>query len=305
MSTTPADRDAARDLATGAGMVATVLAAARAAATARGLSNDPFAAHLVHAVGMEFCVRVADGELDLARLGNDGGFPRLAELSAARTRFFDGFCTDTARAGIRQTVILGSGLDTRVYRLWWPGDITVYEVDQPQMIDFKTTAMRDWGARPSVDRRAVGIDLRGDWPTALRRVGFDTTVPTAWIAEGLLVGLLPPDAQDRLLDDVTGLSAPGSRFAADHPVEPSRSQVVHREALVERWRRRGLDVPAVAGRGYSGEHHNVVHQLTDFGWATAEFGIDDLFEAARLPQLSGRELGGAPAAVGYLTATRE
>ncbi|MEO8814774.1 MAG: SAM-dependent methyltransferase [Mycobacterium sp.] len=304
MSVTPADSDIARDMDTGAGMVATVLAAARAAATARGLSNDPFAAPLVQVAGIEFCVRVADGELDLARLGNDGGFPRLAELSAARTRFFDGFCTDIARAGIGQAVILGSGLDTRAYRLWWPGDTTVYEVDQPGIIDFKNTAMRDWGVRPTVDRRAVGIDLRGDWPTALRRVGFDTTVPTAWIVEGLLVGLLPPDAQDRLLDGVNGLSAPGSRFAADLPVESSRSQAAHRISLVDRWRRRGLDVPTVVGGGYLGDLHNVVHQLADFGWETNEVGIAELFDAARLPRLSPRELDGAPAAVGYLTALR-
>jgi O-methyltransferase involved in polyketide biosynthesis len=32
--------------------------------------------------------------------------------------------------------------------------------------------------------------------------------PTAWSAEGLL-GYLPPEAQDRLLDTITELSAPG------------------------------------------------------------------------------------------------
>lgn len=303
MSTAPASRDDTGSLATGAGVIATVLAAARAAATSRGLISDPFAAPLVHKVGLDFCIRVADGDLDISRLGKDGGFPRLAEFSAARTTFFDAFFTDAARGGIRQAVILGSGLDTRAYRLWWPAETIVYEVDHPPVVDFKATTMRAWGSAPSVNRRAVGVDLRGDWPAALRRVGFDATAPTAWVIEGLLVWYVPSDAQNRLLDGVSALSAPGSRLAADHAVPPSRPQAVHNESLVERWRRRGLSLTG-PGPFYSGEHTDVVRHLTESGWMTVDSGIADLFAAARLPRLTDRELDGAPAAIRYVAATR-
>lgn len=299
----PPSADDIGSLATGAGVIATVLAAARAAATSRGLITDPFAAPLVHKVGLEFCIRVADGDLDISRLGKDGGFPRLAEFSAARTKFFDAFFTDAARGGIRQAVILGSGLDTRAYRLWWPAETAVYEVDHPPVVDFKTTTMRGWGAAPSVDRRAVGVDLRGDWPAALQRVGFDATAPTAWVIEGLLVWYVPSDAQNRLLDGVTALSAPGSRLAADHAVPPNRPQAVHHESLVERWRRRGLSLTG-PGPFYSGEHTDVVRHLTESGWVTVESGIAELFAAARLPRLTSRELDGAPAVIRYVAATR-
>lgn len=304
MSMAPADRDDAGSLATGAGVIATVLAAARAAATSRGLITDPFAAPLVRKVGLEFCIRVADGELDISRLGTDGGFPRLAEFSAARTAFFDTSVTDAARGGIRQVVILGSGLDTRAYRLWWPAETNVYELDHPHVVDFKTSTMRAWGSVPSVNRRAVGVDLRGDWPAALRRVGFDATVPTAWVIEGLLVWYVPSDAQNRLLDRVAELSAPGSRLAADHAVPPSRPQALHHESLVERWRQRGLSLTG-PGPFYSGEHTDVVRHLTDSGWATVASGIADLFAAARLPRLTDRELDGAPAVIRYVAATRK
>ncbi|ORW22846.1 SAM-dependent methyltransferase [Mycolicibacter nonchromogenicus] len=303
MSTASREQDDAGSLASGAGVMATVLAAARAAAVSRELINDPFAAPLVHKVGLEFCIRVADGELDISRLGTDGGFPRFAEFSAARTHFFDAFFTDAGRAGIRQAVILGAGLDTRAYRLWWPPETIVYEVDHPHVVDFKTIAMRAWDATPSVDRRAVGVGLRGDWPAALRRVGFDAAAPTVWVIEGLLVWYVPSDAQNRLLDGVTGLSAPGSRLAADHAVPPSRPQAVHHESLVERWRRRGLSLTG-PGPFYSGEHTDVVRHLTESGWATTQSGIADLFEAARLPRLSDRELDGAPAAIRYVEAIR-
>ena len=58
------------------------------------------------------------------------------------------------------------------------------------------------------------IDLRYDWPAALREAGFDPSAPTAWLAEGLLM-YLPADAQDRLFEQITELSAPGSRIAAE------------------------------------------------------------------------------------------
>ena len=75
----------------------------------------------------------------------------------------------------------------------------MYEIDQPQVIEFKSRTLAELGAQPTADRRAVAIDLRDDWPAALRAAGFDPDQPSAWSAEGLL-GYLPPDAQDRLLD---------------------------------------------------------------------------------------------------------
>jgi methyltransferase (TIGR00027 family) len=145
--------------------------------------------------------------------------------------------------------------------------------------------------------------MRDDWTAALRRVGFAAAAPTVWIIEGLLVWYVPCDAQNRLLDGVTALSAPGSRMAADHAVPPSKPQAVHHESLVERWRQRGLSLTG-SGPFYSGEHTDVVRYLTESGWTAAQSGIAELFAAARLPRLSDRELDGAPAAIRYVAATR-
>ena len=139
---------------------------------------------------------------------------------AVRTKFFDDFFLQRrAAGGIRQAVILASGLDSRAYRLAWPAGTTVYEIDQPEVIEFKTRTLAELGAEPTAERRTVAMDLRYDWPSALIEAGFDPDQPTAWSAEGLL-GYLPPEAQDRLLDTITELSAPGSRVAVRKRAEP-------------------------------------------------------------------------------------
>ena len=90
-----------------------------------------------------------------------------------------------AWAGIRQALVLASGLDARAYRLAWPADMTVFGVGQPQVIEFKTSTPAALGAAPTANLRTVAVDVRNDWPKALADAGFDKTKPTAWIAEGL------------------------------------------------------------------------------------------------------------------------
>ena len=271
------------DAATGVGATATLAATARAVATRDGLIDDPFAEPLVRAVGVEFFTRVASGELALADLRDNRGFARLIRLFAVRTRFFDNFLAGAGRAGIRQAVILAAGLDARPYRLWWAAGTTVYEIDQPEVIDLKTQTMRALGVTPAVNRRAVGIDLRQDWPTALRQVGFDATQPTAWIAEGLLIGFLPPDIQDQLLDGVTALSAVDSRLAPEYLPKGRPPPAGQERALAERWRAHGLDVD-LTDLTYPGEHSDAAEYLAAHGWETVELPLAELFAATGLRQ---------------------
>ena len=210
MARTESDR---WDLATSVGATATMVAAQRAISSEQNLIDDPYAAALVRAVGIDAYVRLVNGEIPV---GGDSGFDprRMGEGMACRTRFYDDFFLDAARSGVGQAVILASGLDARAYRLPWPNGTVVYEVDMPEVIEFKTLTLRDLGAEPTAQRRTVAVDLRDDWAAALRASGFDSTVPAAWSAEGLLL-YLPDEAQDALFDKITALSAPGSQLAFD------------------------------------------------------------------------------------------
>src|SRR5580693_7738134 len=234
------------DLASSVGATATMVAAACAVASAvsNPVINDPFAAPLVRAVGLDFFTRVVDGKVTDADAGENGERDLQLETDsiAVRTRFFDEFFLGAGRDGIRQSVILAAGLDARPYRLSWPRGSVVYEVDQPKVIEFKSATMSALSAAPAADRRTVSIDLREDWPAALRRSGFDDAKPTAWSAEGLLM-YLPPDAQDRLFDNITALSASGSRLATEYHGDDSGATMSERAAQFnKRWAKLGCDI---------------------------------------------------------------
>jgi methyltransferase (TIGR00027 family) len=256
------------DLASSVGATATMVAAARALATEDPdpIINDPFAASLVRAVGIDFFTRVIDGEIAPTDTGETGDWELQTETDslAVRTRFFDDFFTGATAAGIGQVVILAAGLDARAYRLAWPPGTVVYEVDQPEVIKFKTDTMAQLGAEPTAERRTVSIDLREDWPTALRRSGFDDTKPAAWSAEGLLM-YLPPEAQDRLFDHVTALSAPGSQLATEYHPDTGPTMAERGRAMNDRWANLGCDVD-LSGLFYEGERNNVAEYLGDRGW---------------------------------------
>ena len=186
---------------------------------------------------------------------------------AVRTKFFDDYFVAAGDSGIRQAVILAAGLDARAYRLPWADGTVVYEVDQPAVIEFKTRTLADIGAEPTAQRRTVQIDLREDWPSAMRAAGLDPDRPTAWCAEGLLI-YLPQEAQDRLFDSIHALSAPGSAVATEFVPGMREFDPEKARAAAETFSRLGLemDMPSLV---YHGERISAADYLSDKGWQMA------------------------------------
>ncbi|UGT90619.1 class I SAM-dependent methyltransferase [Mycobacterium ostraviense] len=270
------------DLASSVGVTATMVAAGRAMATKdpRGLINDPFAEPLVRAVGVDFFIKMMDGDLDMTAFQDvsPARAQAMVDGMAVRTKYFDDYFSNATGGGIRQAVILASGLDARAYRLPWPAGTVVYELDQPRVAEFKTTTLARLGAEPTASRRVIPIDLRGDWPTALRAAGLDAAAPTAWLAEGLLI-YLPQEAQDRLFDNIAALSVPGSAIATEFVpgiVDFDADRIRERSAA---FREHGIDID-MASLVYPGDRNHVVDYLSAKGWDVEGVTRAELFRRA-------------------------
>lgn len=204
------------------GATALGVAAARAAETESDnpLISDPFARVFLNAAGDGVWNWFATPKLPDELLEAEPNLPlqmqSMMGYMASRTAFFDTFFVDAAAEGISQAVILAAGLDSRAWRLPWSGSPTVYELDQPKVLDFKVSTLNEHGAEPTCNRVAVAVDLRQDWPAALQQHGFDPSQPSAWSVEGLLP-YLPAAAHELLFERIHALSAAGSRIAVEGP----------------------------------------------------------------------------------------
>jgi methyltransferase (TIGR00027 family) len=264
------------DLATSVGATATMVAAQRALASAAGLIDDPFAAPLVRAVGIDVYTRLVNGEI---RATDETEFDpdRMARGMGVRTRFYDQYFVDATRNGIRQAVILAAGLDARAYRLPWPEGTIVYEVDMPNVIEFKTVTLSKLGAEPTAERRTVAVDLRDDWPAALQAAGFDPQAPAAWSAEGLLV-YLPPEAQDGLFNNVTALSSAGSQLASEFVPDTTIFSDERWRAHHDRLSELGFDID-FNELVYHFERSHIIEYLTQHGWQVSHRTVAQLHAA--------------------------
>jgi methyltransferase (TIGR00027 family) len=217
----PRTADDSWDIATSVGATAVMVALARATETASAnpLIRDQFAEPLVSTPELEKVrEQVASWWSGTDEADDPDGALRAQEMisyQAVRTHYFDSYFAGAVAAGIRQAVIVAAGLDSRAYRLDWPAGTTVYEIDLPKVLEYKAQTLAGHGATPTADRRPVPVDLRHDWPQALRNNGFDATQPTAWLAEGLLP-FLPASAQEALFASIDALSGPGSRVAVEN-----------------------------------------------------------------------------------------
>ncbi|MGH3633572.1 class I SAM-dependent methyltransferase [Mycobacterium sp.] len=261
------------DITESVGVTALGVAAARAAETesAEPLFRDPFARMFTDAAGAGlwslYATPAAHVEPDV------GAWLRvMVDFMAVRTVFFDEFFLGAAEAGVRQMVILAAGLDSRAWRLPWPDGVTVYELDQPKVLEFKSATLAAHGARPASNPVNVPIDLRRDWPKALVRAGFDPSKPTAWSAEGLL-RYLPASAQDLLVERVHSLSPGGSWLAANAPggdyLNPER--LARQRQRVERLhaaaaRLADIEMPNVEDLWYAEERADIADWLAEHDW---------------------------------------
>ncbi|WP_163755211.1 SAM-dependent methyltransferase [Mycobacterium botniense] len=276
------------DIATSVGATAVMVALARAAETASDapLIRDQFAELLVSTPELEKVRAQVMGWWSASADDDDVAMDaqQMISYQAVRTHFFDAYFTDAAAAGIRQHVILAAGLDSRAYRLAWPEGCVVYEIDLPKVLEYKAETLARHGIAPATTRRAVPVDLRHDWPKALRDAGFDAGSPTAWLAEGLLP-FLPAAAQEAMFVAIDDLSPAGSRVAVEvFGVDPEQRKEAEKRwaRLREAREKRGEDVEFDPFElwYHDEDRPDCAEWFSRHGWATRT--VDSREESARL-----------------------
>lgn len=151
-----------------------LMTAIRAKETERDdrLFRDPFAAKLA-------------GEERLSVLEKNLTQQDLAYIKV-RTRFFDDFLLEICDREA-QIVILASGMDTRAYRLAWSSRTKIYEIDRSFVLETKKSLLKD--IAPTCQHYTIGADWHQAWSNLLLEQGYQPSLPSVWLLEGLLMYL--------------------------------------------------------------------------------------------------------------------
>lgn len=280
------------DITTSVGQTALFVAASRALEARKldPLAVDPYAEVFCRAVGGDW-IHAIDGADPEHPLHTEFG-EHFVNFQAARTKYFDAYFRRAAEAGVRQVVLLAAGLDSRAYRLPWPAGTVVYELDQPNVLQFKRETLANVGEAPAAERREIAIDLRDDWAGALRANGFDPSKPSAWIAEGLLI-YLPATAQSQLFDGIDQLAAPGSFVAVEEAVPMDRE-------LFEAKRAEGLasgEENSFFSLVYNEQHAPAQEWFSQHGWSAVTTSLPEYLKRV------GRPVPGPESEAGLMTGT--
>ncbi len=242
------------------------------------LFEDPYASGFVAA---------APGALPENR-GPTGLGAALSFQVVIRTRFFDDYLLAACAAGHHQVVLLAAGLDTRAFRLHWPAQVRLFELDLPEVLAFKAEVLAGEAAAPRCERITVPADLREDWAASLTAAGLDTGQPVVWLIEGLLI-YLSGDEAGAVLTTAGTLSQPGSRLSFERGGATSD--------LLSRLRATpGTDPLTGLWKGGLGE--DAPGWLARRGWQVTEV------ELAELAESYGRPASGQSRS-GFITAVRE
>ncbi len=289
------------DITTSVGATALFVAASRAleANKATPLVVDPYAEMFCRAVGGEWAA-VLDGKAPEHKLASEFG-EHFVNYQAARTKFFDTYFYGAADAGVRQVVIPAAGLDSRAYRLAWPSGTVIYELDQPQVLEFKRDVLRRSGESPTAERVEIDVDLREDWQGALVSSGFDPAAPSAWLAEGLLI-YLPATAQQQLFSGIDALAARGSRVAVEEASPMGETDLEQARAD----ERESGDQSQFFNLIYNEQHAPAAEWFGNRGWRTEAVRLTDYFGEIGRP-VPGPESEAAPmfADIALVSAAKE
>jgi len=188
-----------------------------------------------------------------------------ANFVAIRVKFFDDLAQRLIAKGVRQVVIPAAGMDARAFRLDWPANTTVYEIDHPRLLEIKEQILKRENAVPKCRRVTVEADLKSDWEELLMDFGFHAEDPSVWLVEGVLY-YFAEETVRQLLGHVSRLAAKGSGFGAD---------LVSTSTLTSPGMQASLKEMEENGIGWKFGSDNPEEFLRQYGWSTKALQIGE------------------------------
>lgn len=245
------------DISVGVGQTALFIAWQRHAESQRSdaLFHDPFAAALIEQL---------EGTATHSHVSEVAKRANFPQYFVVRTRYFDDEILSSLKRGVRQVITLAAGVDGRPARLNCPAGTRWFEIDLPDMVAFKRELMKRSELPLNCDWHPVAADLTSDWITPLRAAGFDSTQPTIWLIEGLLM-YLTDTAGDAVIRKISESSAPGSALLLEH----LDSIMMSDEGKLARER-----VESQGARWLSARD-NIRDWLSPYGWETTVYAGAD------------------------------
>ena len=197
---------------------AEIIAAMRALESRRPeklrICYDPYARHLIRGKFRFVAQSRLVTKLLYAYIEKKG--PGLPAGIAARTRYIDDIVKHDIANGAKQVVIMGAGLDMRPFRLDVLKDIHVFEVDFPATQALKREKLKSIELPERHHLTYVPIDFnKDDLGTELAKAGYDSTIKTLFIWEGVTM-YLDADSVDTTLKYIASNSAPESTLYFDY-----------------------------------------------------------------------------------------
>ncbi len=133
-----------------------------------------------------------------------------------REKYGDRAVEKAIAAGCKQILFLGSGYDTRFFRLSsiQKNSIATFEIDLPKTIEEKRSCLVEKVGEIPSGLTLVPLDFNRDDLDSIAESGFDASLPAAYIWQGVSY-YLPRESVSNVLNFLRAKMAPGSVLVFD------------------------------------------------------------------------------------------
>jgi methyltransferase (TIGR00027 family) len=150
-------------------------------------------------------------------LDPDGEFSRIGYwFGILREKYIDAIIEDSIESGCRQLLLLGSGYDTRFFRLQSIREhsVATFEIDLPEIIEDKKAILeKRLGALPA-GLTLIPLNLNDYDLNKIIPAGFQPDISTVCVLQGVTY-YLPKETVSAVLDFVRATLVAGSQLAFD------------------------------------------------------------------------------------------